>query len=440
MARGPTISSKEEITRITVSGFKSIVQEQSIDIKPLTILAGANSSGKSSIMQPLLLLKQTLDSTYDPGPLLLNGPNIKFTASEQLLSRAHNGKPINTFHVGIAISNGSALKTSFKQNTRIGFELEETTYSDSSGENFRLFMGMPQDEIQLVYARAYGKLSLLDKATSVNPIIVQDRCFLELDVGVEGEDFFVPIRLIRGEQALEDSILRIIHLPGLRGSPERDFPVAAIGRTFPGTFEYYAASVIEKWQVEKESEKLKGLNSDLARLALTRKVIARRKNAIAIELLVDRFLEGDKEDMVSIADVGLGVSQALPVVVALHTAAPGQLVYIDQSEIHLHPRAQSIMAEVLADAVLQGKRVVVETHSGLLLRGVQILVAEGKLSPELVKLHWFKRLADGSTEITSADLDERGAYGDWPEDFDDVLLNSEGRYIDAVEDKMWEGN
>src|SRR5215469_1842961 len=92
------------ITRITVGGFKSISQEQSIEVKPLTILAGANSSGKSSMMQPLLLLKQTLDATYDPGPLLLNGPNVKFTSAEQLLSRAHNGEPANSFHVGIAIA------------------------------------------------------------------------------------------------------------------------------------------------------------------------------------------------------------------------------------------------------------------------------------------------------------------------------------------------
>src|SRR5689334_10511879 len=77
---------KQGITRLTVAGFKSINQEQSIEIRPLTILAGANSSGKSSIMQPLLLLKQTLESSYDSGPLLLNGPNVKFTSTEQLLS------------------------------------------------------------------------------------------------------------------------------------------------------------------------------------------------------------------------------------------------------------------------------------------------------------------------------------------------------------------
>jgi hypothetical protein len=436
MARGPTVPSKEDITRITVAGFKSIDQEQSIEIKPLTILAGANSSGKSSIMQPLLLLKQTLDATYDPGPLLLNGPNVKFTLAEQLLSRTNKE---NTFHVGIAIAVGSAITTSFKQSTNKGFDLDETHYYIGGG-NFRLFVGMSQDEIESVVARLdlIPILEFWRNATNATHRVVQDRCFLKLGLGLKSRGLLLPDA--ESGEDLENSIQRIIHLPGLRGNPERDYPVTAVGPTFSGTFEYYVASIIEQWQIDNDSERLGRLNSDLAHLALTRKVVARRKNATAIELLVDRFLQGDKEDMVSIADVGLGVSQALPVVVALHTAAPGQLVYIEQPEIHLHPRAQSTMAEVLADAVIQGKRLVVETHSNLLLRGVQTLVAEGKLSPELVKLHWFKQLEDGSTEIISAEPDEVGAYGDWPVDFDDVLLESEGRYLNAASDRMLGGN
>src|SRR5271170_1345639 len=73
------------ITSLSISGFKSIVDEQTLAIRPLTLLAGVNSSGKSSMMQPLLLLKQTLEAPYDPGRLLLNGPNAKFTSARQFL-------------------------------------------------------------------------------------------------------------------------------------------------------------------------------------------------------------------------------------------------------------------------------------------------------------------------------------------------------------------
>src|SRR5271155_132525 len=78
------------ITRIAVEGFKSISKKQSIDIAPLTILAGANSSGKSSIMQPLLMLKQTLEATYDPGPLKIDGPNVRFTSTDEFLSKTED--------------------------------------------------------------------------------------------------------------------------------------------------------------------------------------------------------------------------------------------------------------------------------------------------------------------------------------------------------------
>src|SRR5215470_4062365 len=93
-ARGPSRPETSAIAEITVAGFKSISREQSIEVRPLTILAGANSSGKSSMMQPLLLLKQTLEESYDPGTLLLHGPNVKFTSLGQLLSRTGRGSSV----------------------------------------------------------------------------------------------------------------------------------------------------------------------------------------------------------------------------------------------------------------------------------------------------------------------------------------------------------
>ena len=137
--------------------------------------------------------------------------------------------------------------------------------------------------------------------------------------------------------------------------------------------------------------------------------------------------------MVNITDVGFGVSQVLPVLVALIVAEPGQLVYLEQPELHLHPHAQVALSQVLADAAKRGVRVVAETHSSLLLLAAQTLVAEGDLPSELVKLHWFTRSEDGVTEVASADLDEVGAYGKWSEDFADVSLNAQSRFLDAVD-------
>lgn len=89
--------SAQGITRITVKGYKSLYEECSVEIRPLTILSGANSSGKSSIMQPLLLMKQTLEARYDPGYLLLDGANVKFTSVEQFLCRSLDERHIENF-------------------------------------------------------------------------------------------------------------------------------------------------------------------------------------------------------------------------------------------------------------------------------------------------------------------------------------------------------
>src|ERR1039458_9153346 len=77
------------ITRIAVTGFKSLATKTDVEIRPLTVLAGANSSGKSSLMQPLLLMKQTFDNErLPPGPFWLRGEQIGFDSADQFLSRA----------------------------------------------------------------------------------------------------------------------------------------------------------------------------------------------------------------------------------------------------------------------------------------------------------------------------------------------------------------
>src|ERR1700730_13313389 len=131
------------ITRIAVEGFKSIAKRQEIEIAPLTILAGANSSGKSSLMQPLLLLKQTLEATYDPGPLLLNGPNAKFTSADQIFSRLGKGKHFDYFAIGYKHADFPITTLFFRKNLKKGLDLERMTLANELGETLSLKEGMP---------------------------------------------------------------------------------------------------------------------------------------------------------------------------------------------------------------------------------------------------------------------------------------------------------
>lgn len=410
-------------SKIIVEGFKSIGERVEVEIRPLTLLAGANSSGKSSLMQAILLLKQTLEASYDPGPLLLNGPCVKFTSVEQLL---HIGaEHPSTFAIGLIKSDGFGIETTFSR-----AKLEQ----DICVSRFRVFWktgqitelrpDMTQNEIREVVPKSLQPTNIKRRFR-----VIQSRFALGVVAEVASTLFPVfPIDF--------SSFQDILHIPGLRGNPERSYSLSASGPTFSGTFENYTASIIARW-MKDDKDKVGVLGDKLKQLGLTWKVEAKRVDDANVELRVGRMprpIRGGARDLVNIADVGFGVSQTLPVVVALIEAKPGQLVFIEQPEIHLHPRAQVAMAGLLADAAKRGVQLVIETHSSLLLLAVQTLVAEDTLSPDLVKLHWFTRdEKSGATKITSADLDEAGRFGDWPEDFDDVSLSAQSEYLDAVE-------
>lgn len=72
--------------KLSVEGYKSIARKRELDFPGITVLAGANSSGKSSFMQPFLILKQTIENHYDSGVLVLDGENIKLTDSAQIVT------------------------------------------------------------------------------------------------------------------------------------------------------------------------------------------------------------------------------------------------------------------------------------------------------------------------------------------------------------------
>jgi len=433
---------RSQFSGIAVRGFKSLRDEQRVEIRPLTILAGANSSGKSSIMQPLLLLKQTLDAPGDPGALLLDGPNVRFTSADQLLSRTAGTAAASAFAIRLDLSTGESLETVFRAEQGKGFGVERTRF-DSDGDHVEITMETTHEEILGFLPKRIREVAerfARGGKEGQRYSVYRDRCFLALrlaepeEAGTRG--LFRPLG-ISPSGAFVSHIRAVIHLPGLRGNPRRTYPKTAVGPRFPGTFEAYVASTIARWEAE-EKEKLADLGRMLQNLELSWKVKTSRVDDTQVEILVGRLphsKRGGAHDLVNIADVGFGVSQSLPVLVALIEAVPGQLVYIEQPEIHLHPKAQRGLAHALCEAAKRGVVLVIETHSAILLRAIQTLVASGDMPREDVRLHWFQRDEAGVTIISTGDLDEDGAYGDWPQDFDITELEVERAYLDTIEAK-----
>lgn len=436
--------------RLTVSGYKAIRESATLRIAPLTVISGANSSGKSSFMQPFLLMKQTLDSTFDPGPLLLHGPNVRVTNRSQVLSRGSDMADVSgEFTAGMTLGDTTRVVTFGAGGTELTVESDRITAPDLD-----VVLSDPMDERQIAkleelvgdQAKSFSKMlgstdeqNRLDagKGWAVN--IDRDRCFYNVSLGLKmrGDTISFGVR----QSALDDTRWRnllggIIHVPGLRGNPERVYSRSAVGETYPGTFDTYVASIVYDW-TNTAPEKLTQLTTQLEELGLTWRLVARRIDDASIELMVGRTPHGDgahDDDVVSVADVGFGVSQILPVLVALIAARRGQIVFIEQPEIHLHPRAQLGLAKVLVEAAARGVRVITETHSSLVIRGIQTAVAEKQLKSDDLSLNWFGRDPEtGFQTVTSASVDAAGRFGEWPVDFDDVSRDADWAFLDAVE-------
>jgi hypothetical protein len=434
------------ITRLGVQGFKSIYRDSTIGIGKLTLLAGANSSGKSSHLQPLLLMKQTLEAAYDPGALLLEGPNVSITSADQVLSRSGSKGPdaVTEFSAELVFDGGRSVRMTFGREEPGGLGIR-TMVVHRPGHTVRYMEGARPDAAELSPAmKQLGDALMRGSEPGGDRLevdwdwrVVRYRCFLVPAI-IHGGDIVARALTPDFAELPTHQVESVIHVPGLRGNPERTYRTTAIGDTFPGTFDPYVASLVMAWQ-QQADERFRAVARDLRALGLTGKIEARPVDDTRVELRVGRALQSaadDPNDLVSVADVGFGVSQTLPVVVALNAARPGQVVYIEQPEIHLHPRAQTRLAGLLVDAVDRGVIVVVETHSSLLLRGIQTAVARSLLDPDDVALHWFSRRADGTTEVTTAELADDGSFGDWPTDFDDIALESDRAYLDAAEERL----
>jgi predicted ATPase len=137
----------------------------------------------------------------------------------------------------------------------------------------------------------------------------------------------------------------------------------------------------------------------------------------------------------SIADVGFGINQLFPVIVQCFYAPKGSLILVEQPEAHLHPRYQADVADFLIDVVDYGNSVVVETHSEHLLLRLQRRIAEKKLSPKYVNIHYFDLDSKG-TKPLAMQIDENGYFvGKIPEGFFEEGFREAFSHIQALQNQ-----
>lgn len=402
-------------TSLRLTNFKAWRETGTIALEPVTMLLGTNSSGKSSLIQSLLLLKQTVQSPdrsihLNPGgdeandffnfggfdDVLKRGTqsprqfSITFTFQAGEQSRVSSGRFSCSY--GQTVSSGPAiqkLELSTADHCFYAIRREKGTYA--------IFVN---NETQ---PRAKGRHLTPERsiAFSAEAIAV---------LGSEGaivEDLSLAIR-----RELEN----IIYLGPLRRRPERDY---VWNKTTPGQIESDGHRAVDALLAsaltrgDKQGEILAGVSHWLARMKVAEKLeVKQLGRSTRYEVVVHK--DGVEANL---RDVGIGVSQVLPVLTVGYFAPAGSTVILEEPEIHLHPLAQSVLAEFFV-ALSQSRTIqfIVETHSEHLFRRMQTLIARKETSTDQVSMFFVERDADNAI-LKKLEVDDFGRVNNWPEYF-----------------------
>ena len=422
--------------------FKSWKDTGDIKLGPITAFFGTNSSGKTSLLQALLLMKQTIASTnqnitLDFGQqdaLFVELGSFKetiFNHDESLPLEFHlKWKLINDLVIPfdlnpIKILNGNEIgfKTQIKKNKDgkaiiefLNYEFDNSYFSLEKDQINNLFYKLKSD----IHNFKFKPLSLKINTQSVSPIkfYIYPPYLNSVNEYTDFEDFrFLGIFPFK----LEELYTQIYYLGPLRDYPKR---------------QYYWTNDSESIDVGIKGERAIQtiLTSDqlgrnlsetvaywLKKLGLIEsfkiKSLVDGKNIYEVHVKISK-----KSAEVLLTDVGFGVSQIIPVITQCYSVPEGSILLIEQPEIHLHPKIQAGLADVFIDAIkTRGIQIILESHSEHLLQRLQRRMAEYDLNEngidkEKINLY-FCESKDGASEIKNLILDDYGNITNYPKNF-----------------------
>lgn len=174
-----------------------------------------------------------------------------------------------------------------------------------------------------------------------------------------------------------------------------------------------------------------GLNLWLEELGLADRAVTEDRDRLGIGLSVRPI---GRDEVVDLTAVGVGVSQALPVVLLCLLTPPGGIVVLEQPELHLHPAMQLRIADFLLACAGTGRQIIVETHSEHLVNRLRRRVAEDETSETADRVRLlFAEQEEGVTEYRVSDVNPLGGLdADWPRGFLDVGAQESARFLDGT--------
>lgn len=435
------------LTRLKLRNFKSWSDTGDLKLRPITGLFGANSSGKTSLLQAILLLKQTSESS-DRGLVFHFGDHTMLVDLGDFRSVVHGHdtdaemgvsldweiekpfKVIDTKSSNREILSDHKLGLSVVTTQRSGVRTPRPIVREMFYRVGEAKFGMRRKEEK---GKGKGKYELYSDGTEFRFIRSTGRAW-SLSEPVKSYGFPDQVRayfqnagfLADLELAFEECLEGVFYLGPLRAYPARQYTWAGAQPTDMGEAGEFAIDAL--LAARERGEKI-SRGKGRPKLTLEQYVAHWLKNLSLIhEFRVESVGEGSqifqvkvrktpRSEEVLITDVGFGVSQILPVLVLCFYVPEGSTIILEQPEIHLHPAVQSGLADVLIDAWQKRKvQILLESHSEHLLRRLQRRIAEKTVSKDDIGLFFCGTDARGS-RITKLTLDLFGNITNWPKDF-----------------------
>ena len=408
------------ITELRAQNFKSWKDTGHLRFAPITGFFGANSSGKTSILQVLLMLKQTVEHpskrhSHDEEPLYFGNASslvnlgsfddvIHQHSQDLTLDVSMSWKPPKKIKINEGLTDFLSFATSIRNQSGHPV-LQEYCYS-ANGQEWQ----MKQNDRDYTFKFPEFLVKTGNRAYSEDPMWTYPYRFYAVDQPDNRYATLVP--LIDSLEILFD---QIIYLGPLRDNPRPHYnwrrkPPEGVGRHGEQMVSALFSSRLQSSDLDEHAPKwLRSLG-----LIDSYRVAPVPRTEKDYEFLVTKHKGGPE---VRLTDVGFGVSQVLPVLILCYYAPEGSILILEQPEAHLHPKVQSELADVLIDAVKnRNLQIIVESHSEHLLHRLMLRTAEANLSVDDTALY-FCQINEGVSEIEPLQVDEYGNIANWPQEF-----------------------
>jgi predicted ATPase len=336
----------------------------------LTLLSGVNGMGKSSVLQAILLLRQSyLDGLLPGTGLELNGSLVRLGTAQDVFFADAEG---NDFEIGVTWREGPHAR----------FVLEYHRDADVLKINSE---SIDQDAFaRTPFTDAFHYLQAERLGPRTTNAVSEFQVREHRQMGTAGEFAEHFLDVYGAENISAKSLLHA----GSKFSDLRSQVQAWLHEISPGT----------------EIHLTMHPEMDIVNLRYS-------------------FVTGDqRSNRFRSTSVGFGITYALPILVALLSSKPGSILLLENPEAHLHPRGQVKIGELLAKAAAAGVQVIVETHSDHVLNGVRIAVHAGVIAPESISICYFSRMEDAGrvrSSVESPSIDKDGRLDKWPDGFFD---------------------